>query len=636
IESPPPTHGGAADFDSTAATLESAKTLILRYDSTASSTSSSSHDKSTIFSSSHDEADRYLSAIDEIQRSLHSVSISGDSNRKLIGIAMSRLEDEFRHILNSQTGPLDTDSLTDHHHGHSHSHGSSSSRRHSVEIADDGHSRDEAARDHDEALSAGDSLDRSFELGTSRSSYRSVSSIREIELLPAEAVTDLRSIAERMIAAGYGRECVQVYSSVRRSSMEENFKRIGIEKRSIGEIERLEWEVLENKIRVWIPAAKICVRTLFASEKSLCEQIFEGLGDVGIDDSCFLETVKAPVGQLFGLADAVSVGRRSPERFFKVMDLYDVFVELLPDIEIVFQSNAAEGIRTQAEEILARLAEAVRGCLSEFENAVLRESSRTPVPGGRIHPLTRYVMNYINLICEYKDSLVEIILTNPSPRHSGDDNVAVPEMDVDELHDRSPLAMHLLWSIVILVSKMEEKSLLYEDPSLAHLFRVNNTHYIVEKAKKSPVLLDMIGDDYFKKLKWKLMQGVNGYVRETWLNVLHLFRDEGLSVRGSSGSAGLKNMLKERFKAFNAKFDEIHKNQAMWLVPDPQLREEIRISITGTLIPAYRSFLGRFGSQLEGSRHSEAYIKYTVEDLEAAVLDLFEGKPITQRHLRRR
>ena len=67
--------------------------------------------------------------------------------------------------------------------------------------------------------------------------------------------------------------------------------------------------------------------------------------------------------------------------------------DLLPDVSDIFAaSKAGESIYVQATEIRARLADAVRGILSEFESAVLRDLSKTPVPGGTIHPLTRYVM----------------------------------------------------------------------------------------------------------------------------------------------------------------------------------------------------------------------------------------------------
>ena len=170
--------------------------------------------------------------------------------------------------------------------------------------------------------------------------------------------------------------------------MDASFCRLGIKKLSIGDIQRLEWETLETKIRRWIRAAKVCVRILFASEKRLCEQIFEGLGS-GTDDACFIETVKGPVIYVFNFAEAISISRQSSKKLFKILDLHDALSDLLPDVDVVFQSKSSESIRVQAVEIQTRLTEAARGILSEFENAVLREPSRVPVPGGTIHPLTR-------------------------------------------------------------------------------------------------------------------------------------------------------------------------------------------------------------------------------------------------------
>ncbi|KAF3968731.1 hypothetical protein CMV_007421 [Castanea mollissima] len=74
---------------------------------------------------------------------------------------------------------------------------------------------------------------------------------------------------------------------------------------------------------------------MFASEKKLCEQIFENLG-TDIDDACFVETVKGPAIQLFNLFEAISISRRSPEKLFKILDLHDALMVLIPDIDIVF------------------------------------------------------------------------------------------------------------------------------------------------------------------------------------------------------------------------------------------------------------------------------------------------------------
>lgn len=610
--------------ENTAGAIESAEKIILRWDSTASEEAR----ERMIFDSDRQEIDRYLQAVDEIQRSMESVTVTDDQNKVngAIQIAMARLEDEFRNILISHTGPVEAESLVESVR--------STPRADStgVDFPEEDYSFEDSvvSKEVEVEFHVGESSSRS----TSSSKYQSTTSIREIDLIPSEAIYDLRSIAERMISAGYFRECVQVYGSVRKSAMDASFRQLGIEKLSIGDIQRLEWEVLETKIKKWIRAAKVCIRILFASEKKLCEEIFEGLGTAS-DDSCFIETVKGPAIQLFNFAEAISISRRSPEKLFKILDLHDALSDLLPDVDVVFESKSAESIRVQAAEIQSRLAEAARGILSEFENAILREPSRIPVPGGTIHPLTRYVMNYISLISDYKQTLIELIVSKPptGSRYSGDPTT--PDMEFAELEGRTPLALHLIWIIVILQFNLDGKSKLYKDASLAHLFMMNNVHYIVQKIKGSPELREMIGDDYLKKLTGKFRQAATSYQRATWVRVLYCLRDEGLHVSGSFSSGVSKSALRERFKTFNAMFEEVHRTQATWLIPDNQLREELRISISEKLIPAYRSFLGRFRSHIESGKHPETYIKYSVEDLETAVLDFFEGYPVSQ-HLRRR
>lgn len=610
--------------------LDAAERIILRWDSTVSEEAR----ERMIFEGHRDEVDRYLHAVDEIQRSMSNASLtSEDEQAKLnsaIQIAMARLEDEFRNILLNHTSPIEPDSLNADPSSSSSSHHFSASN--SAEFEVDDYAADDEGSGTPKSAPADELLRRRDSSNTS--SYRSTSSIRELDLIPSEAVIDLRNIAERMIAAGYLRECIQVYGSVRKSAVDSSFRRLGIEKLSIGDVQRLEWEQLEDKIRRWIRAAKACIRIVFASEKKLCEQIFQGIG-TAIDDACFMETVKGPAIQLFNFAEAISISRRSPEKLFKILDLHDALLDLIPDIDSVFESKSSESIRIQAAEILSRLAEAARGILSEFENAVLREPSRVPVPGGTIHPLTRYVMNYIALISDYKQTLNELIVSKPSTgsRYSGDPTT--PDMEFAELEGKTPLALHLIWIIVILQFNLDGKSKHYKDASIAHLFMMNNVHYIVQKIKGSPELREMIGDDYLRKMTGKFRQAATSYQRATWVKVLYCLRDEGLHVSGSFSSGVSKSALRERFKSFNAIFEEVHRAQATWLVPDSQLREELRISISEKLIPAYRSFLGRFRSHIESGKHPENYIKYSVEDLETAVLDFFEGYPVSQ-HLRRR
>lgn len=619
---------------------ETAEQIILRWDATASEDAR----VRMIFEGDRNEIDRYLQAVDRIQLSMESTTFSDyddgaaaagiqEQSKKInsaIQIAMARLEDEFRNILISHATPMEAELLSE---------SISSTQltpRTSASFTEFPSTDDFSNRGEEESISrdGSSSLSEQGESSRTISSYRSMSSIRELDLMPTDSICDLRSIAERMITAGYFRECVQVYGGVRKSAVDASFKKLGVEKLSIGDIQRLEWEALNAKIGKWIRAAKMCIRVLFASEKRLCEQIFEGLGTAS-DEACFMETVKGPAVQLFNFAEAISISRRAPEKLFKILDLHDTLFDLLPDIDAVFDGKSAEPVRVQATEILSRLAEAARGMLNEFENAVLREPSRVPVPGGTIHPLTRYVMNYISLISDYKQTLGELIVSRPATGSRYSDDLSTPDMDFTDHEEQSPLALHLIWIIVILQFNLEGKSKHYKDTSLAHLFVMNNVHYIVQKIKGSPELREMIGDTYLKKLTGKFRQAATSYQRATWVGVLYCLRDEGLHVSGSFSSGVSKSALRERFKSFNAMFEEVHRTQALWLIPDTQLREELRISISELLIPAYRSFLGRFRSHIESGRHPENYIKYSVEDLETALLDFFEGFAVSQ-HSRRR
>jgi hypothetical protein len=42
-------------------------------------------------------------------------------------------------------------------------------------------------------------------------------------------------------------------------------------------------------------------------------------------------------------------------------------------------------------------------------------------------------------------------------------------------------------------------------------------------------------------------------------------------------------------------FEELHQKQSQWTVPDTELRESLRLTVAEVLLPAYRSFVKRFG-----------------------------------------
>ncbi|KAG8379428.1 hypothetical protein BUALT_Bualt07G0087400 [Buddleja alternifolia] len=571
-------------------------------------------------------SDDFLAAVDEIiqlteELNLSSAEDAGDDDvvdraENALQLAMTRLEDEFRLILIRNTVPFDPDRLDRLHRT------SLSSSAAAIAIAATEFFNDETNESLEDVSSGRYSHHSSHVKGVSFAADE-----MSLELIIPEAVNDLREIADRMIRSGYEKECCQVYCSVRRDVLDECMLILGVEKLSIEEVQRIEWRSLDDKMKKWIQAVKVVVRGLLSSEKHLCEDIFAG-SDL-IKEVCFLETSKGCVMQLLNFGEAIAIGRRSAEKLFRILDMYDALAEVLPDLQALFMDeDAGDMVCSEAKGVLDGLGEAAIGTFVEFENAVQGEASKKPIQNGEIHPLARYVMNYAKLLVDYSNTLNSLLenleVESGQPDRENNDN--------SEGESMSCISQRLLALITSLESNIEEKSRLYEDNAMQYIFLMNNILYMVQKVKDSE-LRKLLGDNWIRKRRGLVRQYATQYLRASWSRALSCLKDEGI---GGSSSNASKVALKERFKNFNACFEDIYRIQTAWKVPDPQLREELRISISEKVIPAYRSFMGRFGSHLESGRHAGRYIKYTPEDLENYLLDLFEGTPLILHHLRRK
>lgn len=607
-----PKPGEEGKPDSLIARFESAEKVILKQES------SSAHlwgDDSLL-----DECSELLLAIDLV------LEIMEDSNFKedeelmdraeiAVQMAMSKLEDEFRNILVNNTVPFDADRLA------------GSIRRVSMSFsANEGDILDEFGNFR---------IDNDDDVESNNHCYhergRSLGGDISVDLINPDVIPDLKDIASRMIRAGYEKECCQVYSNVRRDVLDDCLGILGVEKLSIEEVQKIEWSSLYEKTKNWIHAVKVLVRALLNGEKRLCEQIFYGPGCDLIKEVCFIETAKGSVMQLLNFGEAVAICRRSSEKLYRILDMYDVLSDALPELQDLFCDESGGFVCSEAKSVLDALGEAAKGTFLEFEKAVQGESSKKAINGGDIHPLARYVMNYVKLLVDYSETLNSLLETDDVTEVS-DHNRAD---EGDNMSEMSPLGRRLLGLIGSLESNLDEKAKLYEDISMQWVFLMNNKQYIVQKVKdpEHPALRKLLGDDWVRRRRGLVRKYATNYLRGSWSKALACLRDEGV---GGSSTHASKLALKERFKNFNACFEEIYRVQSAWKVPDPQLRDELRISISEKVLPAYRSFLGRFGSQLEGGRHAGKYIKYTAEDLEGYLADLFEGTPAVLHHMRRK
>ncbi|OVA03557.1 Exocyst complex protein Exo70 [Macleaya cordata] len=239
---------------------------------------------SSLFHDDRKEAKDFLKCVKDLQRAMR-FFISQNSNsvlliraQHLMQIAMKRLEKEFYHILSDNRDHLDPESIS----GRS-SHASEKSRDSTSDYEDD-------VESEDEIQTAGDS-------------------ISEVEEVSTIAMNDLKLIAECMISSGYGKECVKIYKIIRKSIVDEGLYRLGVEQLSASQINKMDWEVLDIKIRNWLYAVKVAVKTLFSGERILCDYVFTSESS---KESCFKEISKEAAIHLFQFRRDLTYGTSFP------------------------------------------------------------------------------------------------------------------------------------------------------------------------------------------------------------------------------------------------------------------------------------------------------------------------------------
>ncbi|KAI0491666.1 hypothetical protein KFK09_025926 [Dendrobium nobile] len=452
-----------------------------------------------------------------------------------------------------------------------------------------------------------------------------------------QSTTRLRHIANAMITSGYETECCQVYTIARRNAMDASLSDNGFDKISIDDILRMPWETLESEIASWTKAFRHAITISIPRERELCESVFDG-PHRPIVDAIIRSLARSLLIQLLTFAEAVSMVKRSAEKLFKVLDMYEALRDMIPKLDEIFDSHAVDDdIKMDLSSVRTRLGEAAVFIFCDLEISIKSDTAKAPVPGGAVHPLTRYVLNYLKYACEYKNTLEQVFkdhrkvdrpMSTSSSSYSndgdGDDNSARDINRCAGSSGQSPLfASQVVQVMDLLNANLESKAKLYKDLALSNIFMMNNGRYIVQKIKGSAEIKELLGETWCRKKSSDLRKYHKNYQRETWSKVLGCFKDEGLQVKGSV----LKPVLKERFKSFNSMFEEIHKTQSGWLVSDEQLQSELRVSVSAVVVPAYRSFLGRFSQYLDPGRQTEKYIKFGPDDLETYIEDLFDGNP---------
>ncbi|BAB10531.1 unnamed protein product [Arabidopsis thaliana] len=485
----------------------------------------------------HEDLESYLEAIDQLRGTIKFFSnnkmfksASGVISHAhgLLSKALSKLEDEFRQILQNYSKPMEPDRLFECL--------PSNLRPSSEGEGGGGKTHDPHHKSLENAI---------FTVPT---------------VIPPRVLPLLHDLAQQMVQAGHQQQLFKSYRDTRAAVLEQSLRKLGVERLSKDDVQRMQWEVLEAKIGNWIHYMRISVKLLFAAEKKICDQILDGVES--LRDQCFGEVTVNSVAVLLSFGEAIAKSKRSPEKLFVLLDMYEIMRELQPEIELLFGSKPCAEMKESALNLTKRLAQTAQETFADFEEAVEKDATKTAVMDGTVHPLTSYVINYVKFLFDYQTTLRLLFQEFDSKD---------PDSELGAVTTR---IMHALQNNL-------------DEP---------------EKPKHNPEL-----ELHFSQIL------------------------QCLTVQ-SSGSGPIENSnisrasVKDRFKTFNSQFEELHQRQCQWTVPDSELRESLRLAVAEVLLPAFRSFLKRFGPMIESGKNPQKYIRFSPEDLERMLNEFFEGK----------
>ncbi|KAJ9684999.1 hypothetical protein PVL29_017146 [Vitis rotundifolia] len=433
----------------------------------------------------HEDLESYLESIDQLRGNIRffSSNKSFKSNdgvvnhaNNLLAKAISKLEEEFKQLLSSYSKPVEPDRLFD---------GLPNSLRPSS--GSPGNQADSSIK----ALSNNHSEHQNSNLETAVYTPPT--------LIPPRVLPLLHDLAQQMVQAGHQQQLLKIYRDARSSVFEESLRKLGVEKLSKDDVQKMQWEVLEAKIGNWIHFMRIAVKLLFAGERKVCDQIFQGFDS--LSDQCFAEVTASSVSVLLSFGEAIARSKRSPEKLFVLLDMYEIMRELHSEIETIFKGKACTEIRESALGLTKRLAQTAQETFGDFEEAVEKDATKTAVSDGTVHPLTSYVINYVKFLFDYQSTLKQLF----------------QEFE-NEKGTNSQLASVTMRIMQALQTNLDGKSKQYKDPALTHLFLMNNIHYMVRSVRRSEAK-DLLGDDWVQRHRRIVQQHANQYKRNAWAKV---------------------------------------------------------------------------------------------------------------------
>ncbi|VAH53844.1 unnamed protein product [Triticum turgidum subsp. durum] len=311
---------------------------------------------------------------------------------------------------------------------------------------------------------------------------------------------------------------------------------------------------------------------------------------------------KASITELFDVVDVIIIVLEA-EKLQAVLDMFTCVCGVSHIFTPVLISPKHPSVLNELGGMLERqgnrLSEVISSTMEEVRKLVEEDDSwaiEILRGGGEVHNNTRFIMD-----CIVSMSNAWTSMRNSAPRH----NIA----NLDSLIYRT---------IDYLKGLLYTKSGSCSDQSLRYLFLLNNSYFIAHVFSQSSGSFNPLMSNL---LTLKLAPAsecrkyMDSYLDVSWGHVLSCIpksRFPGPIHRWINTSSLVK---------FESAFHKTYQTQKLWKVPDPELRDALRMAITERVISGYRDYLEEHP---ELGKHVGCQSS-SPEVLEGMLGELFEG-----------
>ncbi|PLB47882.1 putative exocyst complex component Exo70 [Aspergillus steynii IBT 23096] len=313
-------------------------------------------------------------------------------------------------------------------------------------------------------------------------------------------------------------------------------------------------------------------------------------------------------------------------------------IEIVTAISYRVESKTGE-LKSLFIEALRPVRETAKSSLAELLEETKRKANNIAVlpPDGGSVPLVNEVMSALTTLTGYSGPLASILTSLGDGNWRSTSNSSGAPLDVSP--DSSTLLTHFILDMVeALMIALESRGRAFHRTKAVQGVFLSNVFYNVDRSiRHSSDLARLLGSpDSIARVDTFRKRAISTYL-DAWKETSHFLLDVQYTSRGASGSARPasggavdsiaivkslsskdKDAIKDKFKAFNASFDEMlarHKGLYM----EREVRAVLAREIQAVLEPLYARFYDRY-HEIDKGRGK--YVKYDKGSLSAQLAAL--------------